>query len=249
MVETSIPHYRIASYIPSDSRVHFTTLSHFYYHLHRFHLFRTSISALVPHIKPCAYRVTCFYDGHQSCHYFTHYDNLILNSFISQKNLCYRQFSVPQGHVKSHTFIREGNVRVGTNNTENPQRNTLHRNKLLSLSKVHNNSSSTSLCCDSSSFNFMYKLLTLSFDCNISEDRVIGMDNKVDICNNNVVSTLQFSPQFIQTQLTRKDIPYISTHTQPTKYIPIPLNQPTKHISIPLKQSPQSMKTPLKQPS
>ena len=36
----------------------------------------------------------------------------------------------------------------------------------------------------------MDKPLTLSFDSNISESRVIGMNTKVDVCDDNVVSTL-----------------------------------------------------------
>ena len=174
---------------------------------------------------------------------------MILYSFVSQKYLCCRKFSVQQGHVNNHTSIREGDVRVGTNSTEHPQLNTLHRNKLLSLSKLHNNSSSISLSCVASSFNSIYKPLTSSFVSNISESRVIGMDNKVDVCDDNVVSTPQLPSQFIQTQLTQKNIPQISTHTQPTKYISIPLKQPTTYISIPLNQPTQSIKTPLKQPT
>ena len=115
---------------------------------------------------------------------------MILHSFVSQKDLCCPKFSVHQGHVKNHTSIRESDVRVGANNIEHPQLNTLHRNKLLSLSKLYNNSSSTSLSYAISSFNFMDKPLTLSFDSNISESRVIGMNTKVDVCDDNVVSTL-----------------------------------------------------------
>ena len=36
----------------------------------------------------------------------------------------------------------------------------------------------------------MYKPLTLPFDSNISEISVIGMDNNVDVYDDNVVSTL-----------------------------------------------------------
>ena len=63
----------------------------------------------------------------------------------------------------------------------------------------------------------MYKPLTLSFDSNISVSRVIGMDNNVDVYDDDVVSTLQLPPQFIQTQFTQKDISQIISHT------PIPL--------------------------
>ena len=70
----------------------------------------------------------------------------------------------------------------------------LRYNKLLSFSKVHNHSSTTSLSCVASSFNSMYKPLTLSFDSNISENRVSDMDNKVGVCDNKVVSKLQLPP-------------------------------------------------------
>ena len=102
----------------------------------------------------------------------------------------------------NHSSIREGDVRVGTNSTKHPQLNIFHHNKLLRLSKLHNNSSPTSLSCAVSSSNYMYKPLTLTFHSNITGSRVIGMDNIGDICNDNVVSTLQSPPQFIQTQIT-----------------------------------------------
>ena len=78
ILETSILHYRIATYIPSDSCVLFTTLSNFHRHLHRINHSRNEIFALTLRIKPCAYCVTCFSDEHQSCQYFNHCDNLIL---------------------------------------------------------------------------------------------------------------------------------------------------------------------------
>lgn len=70
----------------------------------------------------------------------------------------------------------------------------LRYNTLLSFSKVHNHSSTTSLFCVASSFNSMCKPLTLSFDSNISENRVSDMDNKVGVCDNKVVSKLQLPP-------------------------------------------------------
>ena len=98
MLETIILYYRVAFYIPSSSRVQITTLFHFYHHLHRLHYSRTTIFTLISRIKPCVYRVTCFSGGHQSCHYFKHYDNLfsirlflkritdvVKNLFISSK--------------------------------------------------------------------------------------------------------------------------------------------------------------------
>ena len=60
MLKTSKLHYRIASYISSSSHVRFTTLSHFYHHLHWLHHSRTTLSILIPRIKPCTHCVTCF---------------------------------------------------------------------------------------------------------------------------------------------------------------------------------------------
>ena len=77
--------------------------------------------------------------------------------------------------MKHHSFIKEGDVRVETNNTENPQLNTLSCKKLLSLIKLHHHSSFTSLSYDASSFNSMYKPLTLSFDSNRFKSKVSGM--------------------------------------------------------------------------
>ena len=62
------------------------------------------------------------------------------------------------------------------------------------------------------------------------------MDNKVDVCDDNVASMLQLPPQFIPSQFTQKNIPQISTYTQPTNYIVIPLKQLTKYISTQLNQ-------------
>ena len=51
------------------------------------------------------------------------------------------------------------------NNTEHPQLNILHCNKILSLSKLHSHSSSTSLAA--SYFKSMYTPLSLYLDSNI----------------------------------------------------------------------------------
>ena len=58
---------------------------------------------------------------------------MILDSNASQKNLCCLNVSVHQDHVKNHFPIRDGGVRVETNNTEHPQLSTPRCNKLLSL--------------------------------------------------------------------------------------------------------------------
>ena len=85
ILETSILNYRVASNVPSGSRLRFTTLSYFYHHLYRLHQSRTTLSTLISPIKPCVYRVTCFSNKHQSCHYFNYCDNLILDSYVSSK--------------------------------------------------------------------------------------------------------------------------------------------------------------------
>ena len=118
ILETSILHYRIATYIPSDSCVLFTTLSNFHRHLHRINHSRNEIFALTLRIKPCAYCVTCFSDEHQSCQYFNHCDNLILYSFVSQKDLCCCKVSVQQGHVKI-TLLSERETSVLRRTTPN----------------------------------------------------------------------------------------------------------------------------------
>ena len=64
MLERSTLHYRVASYIPSDSRDRFTNLSHFYHLHHQLHFTRTTISALISRIKLCVCRVTCLSDVH-----------------------------------------------------------------------------------------------------------------------------------------------------------------------------------------
>ena len=110
---------------------------------------------------------------------------MILGSYISQNDHCYHKVLVQQA------YIGDGDVRVETNNTEYPQHKTLSWNKLLSLSKVHHQSSSSSLSYAASSFNSMYKYLTLSFDSNISENKVSDMENKVSTCVDKVVSKLQ----------------------------------------------------------
>ena len=61
---------------------------------------------------------------------------MILDSNASQKNLCCRNVSVHQDHVKNHFPIRDGGVRVETNNTEHPQLSTPCCNKSLSLQLV-----------------------------------------------------------------------------------------------------------------
>ena len=94
MMETSILHYHVASYIPCSSRARFTTLSYFYHHLRQLHYSRTTISTIISRINPCAYHVTYFSNEDQSCHYFNHCDELVLDSYVSQKNHCCRKFSV-----------------------------------------------------------------------------------------------------------------------------------------------------------
>lgn len=107
---------------------------------------------------------------------------------MCQKNHYYRNCFVRQGKVKNSSSIRESCVRVETNNTEHPQLNTLSQNKLLSLNKSHHHSFSTSSSYATSSFNFIYKLLTWSFDGNISKSRVSGVNNKVSARADKVVS-------------------------------------------------------------
>ena len=65
MLGTSILHYRISSYVPSSFRVCFTTLFNFYHHLRRLYHSHITVSTLISFIKPCAYRLNCFSDGHQ----------------------------------------------------------------------------------------------------------------------------------------------------------------------------------------
>ena len=75
----------------------------------------------------------------------------------------------------------------------------------LSISKLLHYSPSTSLSYAVSYFNFIYKTLTSSFDSNIFEGKVSGMDNKVSSCVNKVVSKLQLLTQLIQTKPTPYD--------------------------------------------
>ena len=85
ILETDMLHYPITIYLPSRFTVQFTTLSHFYYHIHRLHHYRNNISTLSSRIKPCAYRVPCFSNGYQNCHYYDHYDPLIIEFLFSHK--------------------------------------------------------------------------------------------------------------------------------------------------------------------
>ena len=107
-------------------------------------------------------------------------------------------------------------MRVETNNTEYPQLNTLSCNKLLSLSKLHHHSSSTSLSYAVSFLNYMYKMFTLSFDSNITESKVSGTDNKVSACVNILVSKLQLQTKFIQIQPTKSNTQQFYPHMQLT---------------------------------
>ena len=122
-----------------------------------------------------------------------------------KRNTAVVKFLFSRGNVKNHSSIREDDVHVETNNIECSQLNTLSYNNLLSLSKLHHHSSSTSLSYAVSSFNSLYKPITFSFDSDISGSRVNGMDKTFSACVDKVVSKLQFSPQFIQTQLTQSN--------------------------------------------
>ena len=115
---------------------------------------------------------------------------MILESYVSQKNHCFRKVHVQQDNVKHHSLIREDDVRITTNDTEHLQLNTLCCNTLLRLSKLRHHSSSTSLSYTVSSFNSMNKPLSLSFNSNISESKVRDMDNKVSACVNKLDSKL-----------------------------------------------------------
>ena len=83
MLETSVFHFRITSYLNSHCSIPLTTLHHFLHHLHRLHHCSSLKSVLTPRLKPCNYRVLQFFPGHQSCHYVHERHDLTLEPYVS----------------------------------------------------------------------------------------------------------------------------------------------------------------------
>ena len=89
--------------------------------------------------------------------------NWFLSRMFFKRNTAVVKFLFSRGNVKNHSSIREDDVHVETNNIECSQLNTLSYNNLLSLSKLHHHSSSTSFSYAVSSFNSLYKPITFFF--------------------------------------------------------------------------------------
>ena len=95
MLETSILHFRIATFFNSRSSIQFTTLPHCLHYLHRFYQCIPLKSVLTPLIKPCNYRKLQFFPGYQSCRSVDECQALTLDPYVSSYSITVIHSSKP----------------------------------------------------------------------------------------------------------------------------------------------------------
>jgi len=87
MIEISILCFWIAPFFNFRSSIQFTTLPHFFHHLHRLHHCSPLKSVLTPRIKPCTYRTLQFFPGYQSCSSVDDCHALTLDPYVSSPSI------------------------------------------------------------------------------------------------------------------------------------------------------------------